>query len=58
MNRRERQDELCEKLQGSDLLEIGRMLGSMVEKADSFCNAAENVVREDHCEYFVEDDED
>ncbi len=37
----------------SDLLEIGRMLGSMIEKADTFCNAVENVVREDSCEYFV-----
>jgi four helix bundle protein len=40
------------KLTG-DLLEIGRMLGSMIEKADAFCDASKNIVREDSSEYFV-----
>ena len=37
----------------ADLLEIGRMLGAMIDKADAFCNASENTVREDPSGYFV-----
>ena len=37
-----------------DLAEIGRMLNSMMEKADSFCGEAPLVVRESSVEYFVD----
>jgi len=36
-----------------DLAEIGRMLNSMMEKADSFCGEAPRAVRESSAEYFV-----
>ncbi|MCG3149083.1 MAG: hypothetical protein PCFJNLEI_02542 [Verrucomicrobiae bacterium] len=42
----------AEKLK-ADLLEIGRMLGAMIEKADAFCNATTNIVQEDTAEYYV-----
>jgi four helix bundle protein len=37
----------------SGLEEIGRMLNSMMEKADSFCGPHDGVVREDEPEYFT-----
>jgi four helix bundle protein len=38
----------------SGLGEIGRMLNSMIEKADSFCGSHDYVVREDATEYFTD----
>ena len=35
----------------SGLEEIGRMLNSMAEKADSFCGSPDGVLREDATEY-------
>src|ERR1039458_6823072 len=37
----------------SGLEEIGRMLNSMMEKADSFCGSSDYVLREDAPEYFT-----
>src|ERR1039457_840724 len=37
----------------SGLEEIGRMLNSMMEKADSFCGSPDGVLREDATEYFT-----
>ena len=37
----------------SGLEEIGRMLNSMMEKADSFCGPPDGVLREDATEYFT-----
>jgi four helix bundle protein len=37
----------------SGLEEIGRMLNSMMEKADSFCGSPDYVIREDVVEYFT-----
>lgn len=37
----------------SDLEEVGRMLNSMMKKADSFCGSPGKVVREDATEYFT-----
>ena len=37
----------------SGLEEIGRMLNSMIEKADSFCGSPDYVLREDVLEYFT-----
>ncbi len=45
-------DELME-----ELLEIGRMLNSMMDKADSFCGQGIFVVREGAREYMVETDD-
>jgi len=39
----------------ADLYEIGRMLGSMMEKADSFCDCNTGQVREPSVEYFVDE---
>ena len=39
----------------ADLHEIGRMLGSMMERADSFCNNDTDRVREASVEYFVDE---
>ena len=36
------------------LAEIGRMLNSMMEKADSFCNSADNALHDDAAEYFTD----
>ena len=38
----------------AELSEIGRMLNSMMEKAESFCGEAPNMVRESAIEYFTE----
>jgi four helix bundle protein len=38
----------------SGLEEIGRMLNSMIDKADSFCTPREGVLREEVREYFTE----
>jgi len=38
----------------SGLEEIGRMLGSMVEKADAFCGPPEAALHEDATEYFAQ----
>lgn len=35
-------------------LEIGRMLGGMMDKADLFCGERPNSVREESADYFVE----
>ena len=40
----------------SGLEEIGRMLNSMIEKADSFCGSPDGVLREDATEYFTTND--
>ena len=37
----------------SGLEEVGRMLNSMMEKADSFCGSHDGVLREDATEYFT-----
>ena len=37
----------------SGLAEIGRMLNSMMEKADSFCGSPDGVFHEDAIEYFT-----
>jgi four helix bundle protein len=37
----------------SGLEEIGRMLNSMMEKADSFCGSPDRVLREDATDYFT-----
>ena len=37
----------------SGLEGIGRMLNSMMEKADSFCGPPDGVLREDATEYFT-----
>jgi four helix bundle protein len=37
-----------------ELLQIGRMLNSMMDKADSFCGDSNFIVREDAREYMVE----
>ena len=39
---------------GSLAKEVGRMLGDMMQHADSFCDAQPSVVREDMAVYFVE----
>src|SRR5260370_1437628 len=39
----------------SDLEEIGRMLNSMIEKADSFCGPPDGMLREPTAEYFIPD---
>jgi len=36
----------------SGLEEIGRMLNSMMEKADSFCGSPDGILREDATDYF------
>lgn len=38
----------------ADLSEIGRMLGSMIDKADAFCDSGVGQVREPPSEYFTE----
>ena len=38
----------------SDLEEIGRMLNSMMEKADSFCGPPDGVLREAAPDYFTD----
>jgi four helix bundle protein len=40
----------------SALEEIGRMLNSMIEKADQFCGPQDGVLREDATEYFTPTD--
>lgn len=40
-----------------ELLQIGRMLNSMMDKAHSFCGQSHSVVREDASEYMVETDD-
>ena len=37
-------------------LEIGRMLGGMMDKADMFCGEPPRTLREESAEYFVESD--
>lgn len=37
----------------NELKEIGRMLNSMVQKADTFCKSRQDVVREEPVEYFI-----
>ena len=37
----------------SGLEEIGRMLNSMMEKAESFCGSPDGVLREDATDYFT-----
>ena len=41
----------------SGLEEIGRMLNSMIEKADSFCGPLDSALRETTAEYFTAADE-
>ena len=41
----------------SGLEEIGRMLNSMMEKADSFCSSPDGVLREVATEYFTASDD-
>ena len=40
----------------SGLEEIGQMLNSMIEKADSFCGSQDGVLREEATEYFTPND--
>jgi len=37
----------------NELKEIGRMLNSMIHKAETFCNTQQNIVREEPAEYFI-----
>ena len=46
---RQTRDELVDELQ-----RIGRMLQSLIDKADQFCDASERSVREDADGYFVD----
>lgn len=46
---RQIRDELVDELEG-----IGRMLQSMMDKADLFCGRTEHCVREDTVQYFVD----
>jgi len=39
----------------SGLEEIGRMLNSMMAKADLFCGSADGVLHEDRTDYFIPD---
>jgi four helix bundle protein len=39
----------------ADLSEVGRMLGSMMQKSSSFCVQNSQMVREEHAEYFAGD---
>jgi len=39
-------------------LEIGRMLGGMMDKAEMFCGVPPHVIREESAEYFTESDDD
>ncbi len=41
----------------SSLEEVGRMLNSMMEKADSFCGSPDGMLREDTTEYFTAADD-
>ena len=49
--------EYISQTQAQDLVEkcreIGRLLGSMMDKADLFCNPSSHSVRESQAEYFV-----
>jgi four helix bundle protein len=47
----EQRDSVCSELQ-----EIGRMLDSMIQKAESFCNPDKSMIRENPVEYFVAQD--
>ena len=38
-------------------LEIGRMLGGMMDKAEMFCGAPPHAIREESAEYFTESDD-
>ena len=38
-------------------LEIGRMLGGMMDKAEMFCGTPPHTIREDYAEYFTESDD-
>jgi four helix bundle protein len=37
-------------------MEIGRMLGSMMEKSEMFCGEPSHTIREESAEYFIETD--
>jgi four helix bundle protein len=37
-------------------MEIGRMLGSMMEKSEMFCGEPSHIMREESAEYFIETD--
>jgi four helix bundle protein len=37
-------------------MEIGRMLGSMMEKSEMFCGEPSHAIREESAEYFIETD--
>ena len=41
----------------ADLSEVGRMLGSMMQKSNSFCGQDGLTIREDRAEYFVTDNQ-
>lgn len=41
----------------SGLLEIGRMLNSMMEKSESFCGSPDGVLREEPTDYFISNEE-
>jgi four helix bundle protein len=36
------------------LSELGKMISSMIQKADLFCSAKNNMIKEDRAEYFIE----
>jgi len=44
------------ELLNSGLEEIGRMLNSMMDKADSFCGPPGNILRESETAYFIDSD--
>ena len=50
-------DERTNKQLVEKCLEIGRMLNSMMDKADMFCGEPPRTVREESAEYFVDSDE-
>ena len=45
----EKSDQLIEKCR-----EVGRLIGSMIDKASLFCNPPSHSIRESQAEYFVE----
>ena len=50
-------DEQTSKSLNQKCLEVGRMLGSMMDKADLFCGEPPHTLREETAEYIVSSDE-
>ena len=41
----------------ADLMQVGRMLNSMIDKAHSFCGQSNHMVRDETVEYLVDTDD-